>query len=121
MHSLKENPEAHNEFGDLVSISHPNGTGVLRLQPYNPPGSVNKENLRNLTNVDSATPLTWQNWGSYSGYQHDYSENGSFFRQWWLVKDNKIIFIVYSSTAELTDTEVDEVNKIVDSLEVTSS
>jgi hypothetical protein len=74
-----------------------------------------------MTNVDSSIPLAWQNWGDYSGYQYDYSEGGSFYKQWWLVNERTLIFIVYDSNTEITDIENDEINTIVNSVTVNSS
>jgi len=71
-----------------------------------------------MTNVDGSTPLVWQEWGEYSGYQYDYLEMGSFYRQWWLAKERTIVFIVYSSNTESKRIEIDEINKIVESITV---
>ena len=117
-HSFERGPQVQHEFGDLISIYHPNGNGILKMQSYNTPDFVSKKILRNMTNVDWSTPLTWQNWGDYSGYQYDYLEKGSFYRQWWLVNERTIIFIVYDSSSELKDIEIDEINKIVNSITI---
>ena len=71
-----------------------------------------------MTNVDWSTPLIWQNWGDFSGYQYDYLELGSFYRQWWLANEMTSIFIVYESSSESDDIEIDEINKIVNSIAV---
>lgn len=120
-HNLQRGPEAHNELGELINIYHPNGNGILKIQSYSAPDFVSQETLRNMTNVDSSTILNWQNWGDYSGFQYDYSEGGSFYRQWWLAYARTIIFIVYDSITESTDTEIEEINKIVNSITVSSS
>ena len=119
--SLEKAPQAHNEMGELISISHPNGNSILKMQTYNAPDFVPKETLRNMTNVDRSTPLTWQDWGDYSGYQYDYSEGGSSYRQWWLVNQRTIIFVVYEASAEPTDIEIDEIDEIVNSMTVNES
>ncbi len=118
VHSLERGPQAHHEVGELISIYHPNGNGILKMQSYSAPDFVSKEILRNMTNVEWSTPLIWQNWGDCSGYQYDYSERGSFYRQWWLANERTIIFIVYDSNTESKDIEIDEINKIVDSITV---
>ena len=118
VHSIERGPQADHEWGDLISIYHPNGNGILKMQLYSTPDFVSKEILRNMTNVDSSTPLSWQNWGDYSGYQYDYLERGSFYRQWWLANEGTIIFIVYDSETESKDIEIDEINKIVNSIAV---
>jgi hypothetical protein len=71
-----------------------------------------------MTNVEWSTPLDWQNWGGNSGYQYDYWERASFYRQWWLANENGIIFIVYNSNTESKDIEIDEINEIVNSITV---
>ncbi len=118
VHSIERRPQAPHGWGDLISIYHPNGNGILKIQSYNAPDLVSEEILRNLTNVASSTPLIWQNWGDYSGYQYDYFERGSFYRQWWLTDERTIIFIVYDSNTEPKDIEIDEINKIVNSITV---
>jgi hypothetical protein len=106
------------EVGELTSFHHANGDGVLKVQSYTAPNVVEKERLRNMTNVDPSTSLIWQDWGDLSGYQHDYAEGGSFFRQWWLVNQRTLIFVVYESSVELVDTDIDEIDRIVDSMTV---
>ena len=117
-HSVEEGPRAHHDWGGLISIYYPNGVGILKMQSYSAPNSVSKEILRNMTNVDSSKALTWQNWGDYSGYQYDYIERGSFYRQWWLTNERTFIFITYTCNAESKDIEIDEINRTVSSLTV---
>ena len=88
------------------------------MQTYGAPDIVSREILRNMTNVDSSLPLTWQSWGDYSGYQYDYLENGSFYRQWWLTDERTIIFITYHCDAKSRDIEIDEISNIVNSITV---
>ncbi len=118
VHRIKRGPQAHHEWGDLISIHHPNGNGILKMQFYSTPYLVSKDRLRNMTNVEWSTPLIWQNWGDYSGYQYDYFERTSFYRQWWLANETGIIFIVYNSNTESKNIEIDEINKIVSSITV---
>ncbi len=121
VHSIERGPQAQPEFGDLISVYHPNGNGILKMRFYSTPDFVSKERLRNMTNVDWSTPLISQNWGDYSGYQYDYAERGSFYRQWWIANKTGIIFIVYDSNTALKDIEIDEINKIVNSITVNTS
>jgi hypothetical protein len=109
------------EAGELISFFHPNGYGVLKIQSYSAPNLVTKEILRNMTNVDWSMPLTWQDWGDFSGYQYDYAEHGSFYRQWWLVNQRTIIFVVYESSVELEETDIHEISRIVNSMTVIES
>jgi len=116
VHSLERGPQMHNGAGELINIYHPDGNGILKIQAHSAPHFVSKDNLRNMTNVNSSTPLSWQSWGDYSGYQYDYSERGSFYRQWWLVNDKAIIFITYRTDAELENIETDAINRIINSI-----
>ncbi len=118
VHSIERGPQANHEWEDLISIYHPNGNGILKMQFYSTPYLVSKDRLRNMTNVDRSTPLIWQDWGDYSGYQYDYFERASFYRQWWLANETGIIFIVYNSNTESKDIEIDEINEIVNSITV---
>ena len=118
VHSIERGPQANHEWGDLISIYHPNGNGILKMQFYSTPYLVSKDRLRNMTNVEWSTPLIWQDWGDYSGYQYDYFERASFYRQWWLANETGIIFIVYNSNTESRDIEIDEINDIVKSITV---
>ena len=121
VHNLERGPQAHNELGELINIYHPNGNGILKIQSYSAPDFVSQEVLRNMINVDTSNTLNWQNWGDYSGFQYDYTEGGSFYRQWWLANERSIIFIVYDSITESKDIENDEINKIVNSITVNTS
>jgi hypothetical protein len=118
VHSIERGPQALHVWGDLVSIFHPNGNGILKVQFYGTPYLVSKDRLRNMTNVEWSTPLVWQNWGDNSGYQHEYWERASFYRQWWLANEHGIIFIVYNSNTESKNIEIDEINEIVKSITV---
>ncbi len=118
VHSIERGPQGNPEWGDLISIYHPNGNGILNVRFFSTPFLVSKDRLRNITNVEWSTPLDWQIWGDNSGYQYDYWERGSFYRQWWLVNDRTIIFFVYKSSTESRDIEIDEINKIVNSITV---
>jgi len=118
VHSVERGPQANPEWGELISVYYPDGNGILNIRSFNAPDFVSKEILRNLTNVAASTPLIWQNWGDYSGYQYDYLERGSFYRQWWLAIEKTIIFCVYESNTESKNSEIDEINKIVDSITV---
>ncbi len=117
-HSIERRPQAPPEWGDQISIYHPDGNGILTILSFNAPDMVSKDILRNITNVESSTSLFWQNWGVYSGYQYDYLESGSFYRQWWLVNERTLIFITYNSDPESKDIETDEIDKIVNSITV---
>jgi len=102
--------------GEQVTIYGPDGKGTLEILAFHAPRSVSAEVLRNMTNVDHSVPLTWQDWGDYSGYQYDYSEGSSFYRQWWLVKGTEILLVVHTGDALSNDIEIDVINKMVGSL-----
>ncbi len=116
IHSTENRVNADNDWGDLITFYHPDGFGVLKIQSYAAPKLVSEEILRNMTNVDSSIPLRWQDWGDYSGYQYDYLERGSFYRQWWLSNARTTIFITYQSDIASRGLEIDRINRIVNSI-----
>ena len=115
-HSIKNG--SGRDWGSVVSIRHPNGVGVLKIQSYDAPAYVSKDTLRNMTNLESSTLLTWQNWGDFSGYQHSYFEDNSYYRQWWLAVDGLIMVINYQSDPESKDIETEVIDKMVRSMKV---
>jgi len=120
-HNVEEEAEANNEFEQLIRIYHPNGKGTLKIQSYCAPEVVSRQVLRNMTNVDSSTKLDWQNWGGYSGFLYEYTERASIYRQWWLANERTLVFIVYDSIAESSEIEIEEINKVVNSIAVNRS
>ncbi len=69
-----------------------------------------------MTNVDWSEQLDWESWGDFSGYRYNYSEDGLFYRQWWLTDVKTIVFFVYSAGTEPEQAEKNEINKIVRSI-----
>jgi hypothetical protein len=113
-HSIESS--SGNDWGNVVRLWHPDRAGSLKFLSYDAPVAVDKDRLRNMTNVDASIVLTWQQWGDYSGYQYDYLERGSFYRQWWLVNGRAMIFITYQSDPESKDSHAAEIDKLVDSI-----
>ena len=103
----------------MISLRRPNGVGILRIGFYDALAVVSEDVLRNFTNLDLSISLTWQSWGDYSGYQYDYLERSSFFRQWWLTSEGTIILIIYECDPESKDVETDEIDNIVRSIMTT--
>ena len=60
-HTIETGPG--DNWGSVISLSHPNGVGSLKILPYDAP-AVSQDRLRNLTNVELSVRLTWQNWGT---------------------------------------------------------
>jgi len=115
--SIDNRPE--DDLLSMVSLRRSDGVGVLKIGFYDALAVVSEDALRNLTNLDSSIPLAWQSWGDYSGYQYDYSESGSFFRQWWLTNEGTIIFVTYQCDPESKDIEAEEIDTIVRSIVTT--
>ena len=118
-HSIDIRPG--NDQESVVSLRHPAGAGSLKILSYDAPIVISKDRLRNMTNVDASTPLTWQKWGDYSGYQYNYLEGGASYRQWWLVNKRSMIFITYQCDPESEDSDTEDIDKIVRSIIVKSS
>jgi len=116
-HTIETRPG--DNWGSVISLTHPNGVGSLKILPFDAPAVVSEDILRNITNLNFSIPLSWQNWGDYSGYQYDYLERGSFYRQWWLTNERTIIFITYQCDPESKDIETEEIDNIVRSIKTT--
>ena len=69
-----------------------------------------------MTNVDWSEQLDWESWGDFAGYQHSYSEEGRFYRQWWLANESTVVFFVHSARDQTTQSEQQEINRIVRSI-----
>ena len=103
-------------WGAVVSLHHPGGAGKLKLVTYEAPAAVSKDMLRKLTNLESSTHLDWQNWGDYGGYQYNYTERGTFYRQWWLVNLSTVIFATYQCDPESQGLESEVIEKMIRSI-----
>jgi len=119
-HRIEAASGSDHNWGDLIRIHRPDGPGLLSVRSFAAPRLVDPDVLRNLTNVPSATSLTFQRWGDYEGYQYDYVEGASFYRQWWLADESTVIFITYQCDAELSDLETDAIDGMVGSLSATT-
>ena len=116
VHSIENGPVA--DWENVISLSHPDGSGILKLLSHNAPAAVSESVLRNMTNLELSIPLAWQSWGNYSGYHYTYSEGGSYYRQWWLVHEKTILFVTYQCDLGSKDIETVAVDKIVRSIAV---
>jgi hypothetical protein len=118
-HSIENGPGG--DWGNTISLRHTNGVGILKMRSYHAPAVVSKDILRNLTNLESSIPLSWQNWGDYSGYQYSYVESDSYYRQWWLANGRTIIFVTYQCDPESKDFEAEDIDEIIRSITVGSA
>ena len=109
VHSTNKRTQTPDDFGNLISIHHPNRPGVLKIQSLRAP-AVSSERLRLLTNVDGSEQLDWESWGDFSGYQHSYFERGSLHRQWWLTDGQTVVTFVHSSWVESNQAEMNEID-----------
>lgn len=116
VHSIEKGSQSNAGFGNLVSIHHPDRDGILKIQSFRVPNSVEPKRLREMTNVDWSEQLDWESWGGFSGYQHSYFEKGLFHRQWWLTGNKTIVFFGYSASDEPKQAETNEIERIVRSI-----
>ena len=110
--------ESRSQLDNATTHEMEFGDGVLKVHSFSAPIDVDENRLRNLTNVDRSTPMTVEEWGDFSGYQYDYEERGSFFRQWWLVNQRTMMLIVYESRIEPTAAESEAIDRMVSSMTV---
>lgn len=111
-----------NENGvSVIGLHDRNGVGILRMSSYDAPSAVSEDRLRSLTNLEPSTPLAWEHWGDYAGYQYRYTENSVFYRQWWIANERTILFITYQCDPESRDIETEVIDKIVHSITVNAA
>ena len=115
-HRIDGRQPAAEEFGQLIKIFRVDGVGELGVISFQAPVVVNQLALRNLTNVASSVQLVCDEWGDFSGYQYNYSENGSFFRTWWLANQQTVLFLTYESEIETPQFEIQALDEMVASL-----
>jgi hypothetical protein len=117
-YDVEAGPTALDSGGGLISIYRPDGIGVLKMMSYVAPSIIGRDRLRLLTNVDSSTALVWREWGDFSGYQHNYVERESFFKQWWLLNEKTMLLITYESDAGELQIEIETVEEMVTSIKI---
>ena len=59
--------------------------------------------------------LNWQMWGDFRGYQHDYVEDSTFYRLWWLTNQEELLFLAYRSDRQ-DDSRREAIDGIVNSI-----
>ena len=101
----------------VTVINNSRGIGILKFMSLTIPQVISQKILRNMTNVDASISLDWQIWGDLNGYKYDYTENGKFYRQWWLMNQNELLFFVYSSDSQ-DESEKTITNGIIESLSI---
>ena len=114
VHSIEKAGTPGSEFGDQISVHHPDGVGVLYLRAYTAPAVVSDDVLRRMTNVPMTVSLVKRQWGEFSGYH--YLENEVFHRSWWLARGENLVFITYQCGADQQHIEIDHIDAIVQSL-----
>ena len=117
--SIENGPDENSV--SVIGLRDRNGVGILRMRSYDAPSAVSEDRLRNLTNLEPSTPLAWEHWGDYAGYQYNYTENSVFYRQWWIANERTILFITYQCDPESRDIETEVVDKIVHSITVNAA
>jgi hypothetical protein len=120
VHSVEKVTPIGSDFGDQVSVRHPDGVGVLRLRTYTAPANISDEALRRLTNVPATESLMKGQWGNFQGFRHDYVESDLFHRTWWLANGGKVVFITYECGMGQQHLEIDQIERIIQSLTLTS-
>lgn len=115
-HAIESDERQSNAYDQVVTLSRLDGVGELTVMSYLAPLDVDQRTLRNLTNVDSSIALSWREWGDFAGYQYSYTEQGSFYKQWWLENQGTILFVVYRCDPSARVVEADAVVEMVASI-----
>lgn len=116
IHTVEQVTAISDTEAELITIFRPGVDGSLKLLAYSAPSPVDRERLRALTNVDNSITLSWQAWGDFSGYEYSYIERQSFFKQWWLLNEEAMLWITYESGVDKFQAEIEIIVMMIDSI-----
>ncbi len=107
------------ETDHCVLFYHPKSEGALQISSfYKEDGLVEQSDLYSFSEETDATPVEFN---YLSGlYLEGEEDDGFIDRQWWLASDSEILFITYSNEADLINSEVEQVEAILNSLHTIS-
>lgn len=102
-----------------VTIVNSNDSGALQISSYQKEdGEISREDLLEVTCCDEETRkhLAENQWGDFTGFQLVYSEDNTFWRQWWVANGRTLLFVTYNCELSQKDEETEEINRMVASL-----
>ncbi len=88
----------------------------LNINRMDMQGAIAAERLRALTNIPESIELPRVEFGEYSGFHHEYYEDGRSLMHWWLSSGNKLLIVSYTSNVN-SAIEIAIIKKIISSLD----
>ena len=70
------------------------------------------------TPAEAAKPIQQ---GTTSGLYAEYTQSGSYWREWWLFHDRVLVFVTYTVIEELRDIERDVLDEMISSITISPS
>jgi hypothetical protein len=99
-----------------TSISSEKGAGVLQVSAYHHDGEpVSETDLAEFSEGDypEGVSLIDHRFGAFTGLHVSFSENGMYWRKWWLRKDSLLLFVTYNCNVENQNAEYAAIDQMV--------
>lgn len=102
-----------------TTISSEKGVGALQVSAYHHEGeSVSEKDLSEFSEGEYPEGVEVKEYdsGALSGLHVSFSENGRYWRKWWLRKDSLLLFVTYTCEVENRDSEIENVDQMIAAL-----
>lgn len=102
-----------------TTISSEEGLGALQVSAYHHDGEpVSGKDLSEASKGEYPESLSVldHRLGTFTGLHVSFSENGTYWRKWWLRKDSLLLFVTYNCSVENQIAEYAAVNQMVATL-----
>ena len=113
-------PDWHAEQGvSCTTLWSDDGVGALQVSAYKKTDeSVSEKDISELSEggYPYGAEVKSDRSGVFKGIQASFSENGKYWRKWWLCSDSLMLFITYNCDVEDQRIEVEKVEQMISTL-----
>lgn len=108
---------------DCLSIYHPRGAGMLEISASIQDEEVIPEDLEAIAaeHLDAGAIPEACSLGDFSGFELTYDEDEVYWREWYLMHDNLLLFITYNCDDGDEEKEEGTLDVLLATLKATSS
>jgi hypothetical protein len=102
-----------------TSISSDQGVGALQVSAYkHDDRKVSDRDLYDFSEGEypSGVEVKINQSGAFRGLQVSFTENGRYWRKWWLCNDTLLLFVTYNCSVQDQDREATNVDQIIATL-----
>jgi hypothetical protein len=99
-----------------TTISSETGVGALQVSAYQHEGeAVSEKDLSEFSEGDypEGVSVIDHRFGAFTGLHVSFSENGMYWRKWWLCKDSLLLFVTYNCSVENQNAEYAAIDHMV--------